>query len=398
MTTYDPPSPRSSSHSVPQKQPQNPFRQLINFFRGPSPEENTEQRSEQEKKETPDERLAKWREQNSHQKNNFKIDLAASVLLSRISETVAELETKEPVNDIEALINERKVAIGRAVAELELPIRNLTLSDRDQLSGMLKMARKGEIHFAEGAQKISLHGDMSPDLRKTLSLLSSIHQLAMVGDAQAKGDLTLYSRADDEASPSILYPLTQSNEESPEKAFAREAVVLLRVLHPFGDMPFAKVAGRGAIGFKTAQGEIHLEANNFLRVRVEDDGKASVTYYSPIKGKEPETYSLGYGEQLIIGRPLHISKLFGLSFASVSVKPDIHLDGTITSRAGLQLIRESREDGGGIIPLDRGSRHRFALTEQYARGSERIDFNPHGTLKNRGSDRERFSGGESIMG
>ncbi|MCB0331863.1 MAG: hypothetical protein KDD55_00120 [Bdellovibrionales bacterium] len=397
MTMYHTPtsssSPRSNERPRDDGENHSPLRELLGrFFKGFAPQPPAESPVERDRKPSPDERLSKWWRQHAYLHDNTRVERAGMTLLSRISHRVKELEQKAPVNDIEALINQRQIEIGKAIAQLELPIRNLTFSDRDQLSGMLKMVRNKEINFAEGVQKISLHGEVSPHLSKTLSILSSIHHLAMIGEAQAKGDPRLFSIPDGASLPSILYPLTKGREESPEQAFATHAVVLMRMLHPFGDLPFAKVPGRNALGFKTAKGEVHLASKNYLEVLHNDDGTASVIYHSP--EHEPRTYSLGYGEQLIIGRELGISKLFGISFDQVVLKTDIPLDGESMPRAGIQLIRESKEEGGAIILIVRGCRHSISISEQYAEGDRRIRFNPHGTLNDRGM----FSGGESIMG
>ena len=69
------------------------------------------------------------------------------------------------------------------------------------------------------------------------------------------------------------------------------------------------------------------------------------------------------------------------------------IGGTV-SRAGVMLIREAKEDGGAIIPIDRASRHSFGLSESMRDGEHTIRFNPLGTLRDDG----RFTGGYTELG
>ncbi len=324
--------------------------------------------------------------------NENKVEIAGITMLGNMARTVDDLRSSEPENELDLQHRRAKIEIVRSANNLVLPVRNLTLPDYDQLVGMLKTVRYGERHFQEGVHLINNGAGPSSALEKVLDILAVIHREAGIGEAQAAGDPSLPALTGGgvPANAREPLPIQMYRKETPEKAFARDATVLIRFLHPLGDSPILKAKGGERLGFSSRRSGLDFGKDGHATI-LSNKEKTVVSYFEP-DASTPLTATLTNGQQALIGRPLSIDNLFGVQFQAVTLTPEIETPAarTALSRVGYQIIRGKN---GGVYLFDRAARNGFGFWEEIRGERTNYTFNPRGTLLQDGT----FTSGNTIV-
>ncbi|WKZ56713.1 MAG: hypothetical protein QY326_08265 [Bdellovibrionota bacterium] len=330
------------------------------------------------------------------QNHHGSSERAAIELIGRFAFAERELQ-RQPSENISVDEGRARWRLGvvEAIHRLIPEAQRLAHHDYDQAVGMLGMVRAGKILFRHGVDTIK-KTPMSPELDAVIKGLRRVYSVAGydAGSIDPQGTLAAFSfhvpRPDSIEGKTALFGLGQG--ETLDAAFARDAIMLMRLVHPLGLCPLLNIPGRTHMGFSGDRAGIDF-GPRLGNVEIESNSARTKITYIPAPGpgqRSGEPIRIQNGEAILLGRPLTVGALFGIHFDPVHIEPGCKIPENEISRAAYLIVRDY---SGGVYLFDRGARHSFGFWESYGGRESRYRFDPRATLNNQG----RFTTGQTSL-